>query len=252
LGGGLGAQGLELTSDGHYFVLAIVPPPDYSPSSVSTTTTRTFVQDAPGADGGPGGAPVTGTYQVVDASATLGPGTYEIRLQPSTGGVYLAQVLMLGSPVKMRFVFSTGPSSEDFAPAFPLTFRAGVCNYGQLGPAYTPASNADSAAHVEGSWIWCAGPGPIAPDGQESVVGFEFPGDGTWHALLEDASGNVARGTASGDDGTVEISEENLNLGGELSPNFAISACEPVISLGFVIPFIAEQGSILQRSPTNY
>jgi hypothetical protein len=53
------------------------------------------------------------------------------------------------------------------------------------------------ASALTGRWLTCNRPGPFG----QPALGVEFPGDGTWYALEEDANGNLARGPG----GTFEI-----------------------------------------------
>jgi hypothetical protein len=226
-----GSQGIELTKDGHYVVLG-TGPADYP--ILSTASTGAFIPlSVPAPDGG-ASIPVEGTYQVVDASASLGASAYQISFQPSTGGVYLAQVVMLGSPTKMRLISGAASTTEEFAPALPLTFRAGVCNYTQFGPQAPPfATAAEMLAGIKGTWIWCAG---TALQTANAIVGIEFPGDYTFSYLIEDDSGKVTRGTGNnagtispGDDGILNLTYGVSGSGTDFQP--VLAACES--TLGF-------------------
>lgn len=259
LGGDISVvAGIQLTSDGHYVVAHLDTglDPVSGRATPSTPSMGTLVPYAgTNKDGGPGPAVIGGTYQVVDASATLGPGAYQIQLQPSTGGTYVAQVVMLGSPTKMRFVFSTGPSSEDFAPALPMTFRTGVCSFSQFGPQVTPTSAAETAAAIKGTWLWCAGPAFDSPNGP--VVGIEFPGDGTWFNLIESDTGAVARGSGDENSGIVDVSDGTVTLAytspaGTATPvSLVFSACGPDFAPTWTMSNPADEQTIFQRSPTN-
>jgi hypothetical protein len=211
-GSGSANLALQLTSGGQFTVLEGHGIDNGDPS---TPANWTMLPGAELGDGGQGG-PVTGTYQVADASATLGPGTYQITLQASAGGSYVAQVLVLsGSPNMLRFVFSTGPSVEDFSPALPLTFRAGVCDNGPFGPDYVLPTDAEITSRITGSWFWCDGIAPGAP--VFDVIGITFPGDGTWWNLTEDSTGTISRITDGADHGALTVS------GGLIDPQPASS-----------------------------
>ncbi|HEX8790221.1 MAG TPA: hypothetical protein VF765_04665 [Polyangiaceae bacterium] len=163
------ATGIEFTADGHYYVL-----------DTDQDTTMLVRSTA------------TGTFDVQDASATLGAGTYQVVFHPIADNLFQPQVVVFDSPRKIRLVMVGTANTEDFAPALPMTFRKGVCTSVQLGPAHVFSGPDDLSAQLEGRWIWCSGPmnGFYGP-----VVGIELLADGTWYALAEDASGNVARST---------------------------------------------------------
>jgi hypothetical protein len=175
------ATGIEFTADGHYYVLDA----DQDTTMLVRTT-------------------ATGTFAVQDASATLGAGTYQVLFHPIADNLFQPQVVVFDSPRKIRFIMVGTASSEDFAPALPMTFRKGVCTSVQLGPAHVFTSPEDMSAQVQGRWIWCSGP---MNDFCGPVVGVEFLGDGTWYLLTEDASGNVARSTDPQQHGTYADSD---------------------------------------------
>jgi hypothetical protein len=174
-------MGVEFTGDGRFVLL--VSDPDYN-------LVRSTASSA------------AGTFDVVDASGTLGAGTYQARFHTSDGGVRLAQIVIFDSPRKVR-LFS--PSPGELMPAQKWQFRANVCGPA-FGPSHAFTSATDVAARIRGRWIWCSGlpwgafgaalptdGAAIMPLRNASIIGIEFPGDGTWYLLAEDESGNVVR-----------------------------------------------------------
>jgi hypothetical protein len=148
LGGGELVSALQLTADGHYVLFG--PP---TGGNAAASDVLAAIGSVEMEDGGRTGAPVTSTYQVVDASAALGTGAFQIEFQIMGGGTLIAQVLVLQNPTKIRFVYANGPSTEEFAPALPMTFRAGVCTYqdgDDFGPAVSSLSDAEIASRLEG------------------------------------------------------------------------------------------------------
>jgi hypothetical protein len=153
----------------------------------------------------------TGTFAVVDASATLGPGAYQVRFTADNGGVSLSQIVLVSSPTKLRFFT---PQATDFAPARTWQFRAGIC-----GPAFDPESTCGSDANLlsrmAGRWIWCSGqPGPplLEPDPWPQpgspYVGLEIGADSSWVALAVDTDGGLVPAPLtmfSSISGTVEL-----------------------------------------------
>ena len=148
------------------------------------------------------GASDSGTFAVVDASTSLGPGTYQVRLSAIDGGVYTTQVVVFEATHGLRF-FS--PGADDYAPALTKKFQANVCG-GPFGPIVSPASSADAVARMQGKWARCPAAtshllGPLTTHGQ----GLEFPGDGTWYTLFEDSAGNLARTTDPSEHGAFVV-----------------------------------------------
>jgi hypothetical protein len=238
--------GLALTNDGYYAVLKNGPGVE---PAVSTPNSGAFQSMS-----------LTGTYQVVDASATLGAGSYQISFQDSLGNVHLARVEMLGSPTKMRLISGTPSIAEEFAPALPLTFRAGICNYAQFGPQLAPfARAAETLEGITGTWIWCAGPRPALNDNVAPIVGVEFPGDGTFHDLVEDGAGSVERGSGSNDFGPVVVSDDGtlslIGAGGQGDTHGilpVLAACTSTLSFTWLLSGPVEQQPIFQRTTTSY
>src|SRR5581483_11586185 len=103
------ASPIEFTGDGRFFSME----QDASGSAALARST------APAS---------TGTFTVLDASAALGAGTYQVRFTAANGGVFLSQVDVFGAPARLRF-FS--PAAADFVPAQTLAYQAGVC-----GPSF--------------------------------------------------------------------------------------------------------------------
>jgi hypothetical protein len=180
-----GAAGVEFRSDGTFTLLTTLTASTSDVSLVPAT-----------------GASDSGTFVVLDASASLGPGTYQVRLSAMNGGVYTTQVVVFGATPGLRF-FS--PGADDYAPALTKKFEANVCG-GPFGPVDSPASSGDAVARMQGKWARCPVTtshmlGPLTTHGQ----GLEFPGDGTWYTLFEDSSGNLVRTTDPSEHGTFVV-----------------------------------------------
>jgi hypothetical protein len=169
------AAGITFGSDGTFTILEIS---SGSPSDLSLL---------------PGTGPsASGTFVVLDASATLGPGTYQARLSALNGGVYTSQVAVFGATARLRF-FS--PSAYDYVPALTKAYQANVCGP-PFGPVYTPTGTADALARIQGRWAACPNADTDFLTGPASAgQGVEFPGDGTWYTLVEDGTGTLVRST---------------------------------------------------------
>ena len=203
------ANGVELTSDGQYHVLGASPndslvPLDSVPSS-----------DA-GSDSEAGsGLAFDGTYDVVDGSASYGPGTYELQLHPANGGLFQGQIVVMDSPRQLQY-FAPNAGPQTLSPSAPWSPRASVCSC--VDTQAMKVSETDPAGLVAamiGRWLWC-GTEPVSSypilettnpaiwlDGP--VLGVEFANDGTWYVLHEDPSGALVRGTSPSDHGSFQI-----------------------------------------------
>ncbi len=124
----------------------------------------------------------TASYDVVDSSATLGAGTFQIRMTGSNGTVEIAQILTYQNPARIQLV----NASSTISLVRPVTFayRAGVCPDAFAGGTMAPAGT-DVRSLVAGRWIWCGGAGQ-----PEFRYGFDVPGDGTLVELDIDPTGN--------------------------------------------------------------
>jgi hypothetical protein len=210
------ATGIQFTSDGHFTVLA-------------TSTTKSLVTASSGAD--------SGTFDVVDASASLGPGTYQVRLSASNGGVYTTQVVVVGPAPTLRFF---APAANDYAPALSKRFQAGVCG-APLGPIDTPSSGADALARMQGSWVLCSSPKPDqVVEGPLPGEGLEFTADGTLYFLFENADGVLARNPSA------SVSQVSVKVAGSspaslmfTAPDGTGFALQPILgscgTLGFTV-----------------
>ncbi len=147
------------------------------------------------------GASDSGTFDVVDASSSLGPGTFQVRLSASDGGVHSAQVVVFDSTSRLRF-FS--PGASDYTHATTRRYQANVCGL-PVGPIDTPSNGDEALARMLGRWARCATPGVTSSESAFEGEGVELPGDGTWYALVESAAGDLVRATAPLDHGTVEV-----------------------------------------------
>jgi hypothetical protein len=198
------ASGIQLASDGHFTLL-----------------TGPLIPANGGAD--------TGTFEVVDASASLGPNTYQLRLAASNGGVYTTQVVVVGSEPTLRFF---APAADDYGPAQSKKFQAGVCG-APFGPVDTPSSGADALARLQGKWVLCGNSdSDISGEGPLPGEGLEFPGDGTVHFLYENAEGVLAR------DPNARLSQIAIKAGGSspalltiTAPNGSIGTLQPVLGV---------------------
>jgi hypothetical protein len=146
-------------------------------------------------------ASARGQFTVIDASATLGPGEYQVRFTADTGAVSLAQVLVLSAPSKIRFFV---PTVADYVPPQTWKFRAGVCGP-NFGPQDTCANSNDLLSAMQGRWIWCAGTpdgvfdGVVFDGGRNfPQVGFDIRSDGTWTTLEVGRDGSLVPSALSG------------------------------------------------------
>jgi hypothetical protein len=218
--GGALWRGVELTSDGHYYGLGV--------AAGDGSLVRFDSQGAPsgsssGSSGGDdSGIPVNayGTFSVVDGTATYGAGTYQLRLQPADGGLFVGQVIVTDSPLQIHY-FPTNASEQVFALALPWSPRKGVCTC--LDTSGTVVDRNDPAgltSALTGRWLWCGAqlndPQAMAegPPVGTAAIGIEFPGDGTWYALEEDSSGTLVRASGALDHGTFQfVTTASLGMG---------------------------------------
>jgi hypothetical protein len=207
----LDASAIQFTPDGHFTLLT------------SSATDATLVPL-------PGVGANSGSYAVTDASATLGAGTFQLRLTATTGEVYAAQTLVYGSPARLRLVSGNHPS--DYAHAISKAYQANVCGP-TLGTPVTPASSDALASDLTGRWARC-GIDTLSVSGQ----GIEFPGDGTFYYLVVDDSGNLVRSNDASEHGTltalspIEIQLQTSN--GTEEQHVRMDACG---SFQFYFPF---------------
>ncbi|MGH7439021.1 MAG: hypothetical protein ACRENE_25310 [Polyangiaceae bacterium] len=163
---GAASSTVEFTSDGRFFLMGGSP----------------LVRLTGPAD--------SGTFAVIDASSTLGPGTFQVRFDTGSGGAFPVQVAVLGSPSRLRF-FS--PTQNDFVPAVSLAFQAGVCGPSFVEPARC-LDEGDLLAQLQGRWLSCEGLSPFLfswPQSQPMpppFVGVEIRGS-TIGALVVDTGG---------------------------------------------------------------
>ena len=166
----------------------------------------------------PGASPADkGTFEVIDASSTLGAGTYQVRLTASDGGVHTTQVVVFSSEPRLRFF---APGASDYMHAPTKQFQANVCGP-PFGPIDTPSDGAEALARLKGRWARCPNPDTNSLFVPFEGMGLELPGDGTWYALVENSSGALVRSTATRDHGTVKVlssSPPQLQLNEVLSP----------------------------------
>jgi hypothetical protein len=180
---------IEFTSDGRFLLFT---------NATGTADSRAAV---------PGNDPLdTGTFEVVDASATLGAGTFQVRLTASDGGVHAAQVEVFPSEPRIRF-FS--PDAADYMPTPTKRYQTNICGPA-FGPIDTPSDGDAALARMQGRWARCPTPGAygLGASGLDAE-GIEFPGDGTWFALVQNASGTLERATDENLVGTVAVSGSN-------------------------------------------
>ncbi|MGA7119859.1 MAG: hypothetical protein WBY94_07175 [Polyangiaceae bacterium] len=188
----IGIDGVEFTGDGRFFLLTT----DNSDPAASMPYTYSLERGSSAAD--------TGTFEVIDASASLGPGTFQVRMTAANGSVLIEQVVLYDLPAKLRVVAQNG--FEEFSRPLPWTFRANVCGPG-FGPPHTETSAPDFMARLTGRWAWCSG-----QLGGTNSIGVEFLGDGTWYGLVEDEAGNVTRQTTGSLHGTVQVPSDPQSL----------------------------------------
>jgi hypothetical protein len=209
--------GVEFGSDGHFTLLVEAAGPSAS---------DTFL--VPGT-----GAIDSGTFAVVDASATLGAGTYQLRLSASDGGVYTTQVVVLdaGTGPRLRLF---EPTADDYARAPTANYQAGVCG-APFGPIVTPSSEEDLLSRLQGRWARCPILGSTANSSDGSIVGtspgviegLEFAGNGTWYLLVEDVAGHLVRSTNPAGSLTVSFTSSSIML--KMTDSVGVLESQPVI-----------------------
>jgi hypothetical protein len=193
----------ELTADGHYVA--------YGRQDGQLLPLAQVAAAYP-ADAGIVEPAATGTYTVVDGSATYGAGTYQLQFHPSVGGVFEGQVIVTTNPVQLVYLV-TNQNAAVFAPARTWGVRKGVCSCVNLSetPQYEDDPT-DLANAIVGKWMWCDG--PSAPADAPGGVGIEFDPGNIWYALIQDDAGNVSRSTA----GTYQIAPKGSGLGFNVGP----------------------------------
>jgi hypothetical protein len=178
---------VQFTADGHFSIWQ-------SPPSIAAEWANFITPPSDLAE--------SGLFVVVDASATLGPGTFEAQFSFPSGEVATAQVVAFTSPPRVRFF--APPNVIDYGPVVTAQYQAGVCGP-SLGPIVSLASDADMLARLQGRWAVC---GNQLSNGLLSIFeerqGIEFPGDGSWHYLVEVDGGQLVPSTAPADQGTIQ------------------------------------------------
>jgi hypothetical protein len=226
------AGAIEFTSDGHFFALG------FSPNAQDPATERLT---------GPGD---TGTLEVVDASATLGPGTYQARLTSSDGGVHVTQVILFGSPARLR-LFS--PGADDYVHAYTKKYQANICGPG-FGPVYTPTGSSDLLSHLKGRWARCPNNLTQSVLSAFGGTGLEFPGDGTWYTLVEDETGMLVRTTDPLQHGTMQPAGSYSLTFTTAGPHSQFFQAEPLVDECGGLTFISDDvypGTILNGGPVE-
>jgi hypothetical protein len=198
------ALGVELTSDGQYHLLGGAP----DSSLLALDSLPAVVVDG-GSDAGPN---FDGTYQVIDGSASYGPGTYELELRPASGGLFLGQIVVTDSPRQLQYL-EPNASPQTLSPAAPWSPTAGSCSCSQPagfaavtptecdevpGSAHPVASAADVASLLPGTWSGCDGPAfGIVPNtageqqGSLEASSVELTADGQYHLLGAGPDGSL-------------------------------------------------------------
>jgi hypothetical protein len=184
---------VELTNDGHYRGYGYDPDKNLLPLDA--------LPGDPYFEAGHASTPAsTGTFTVVDGSATYGAGTYELQLHPNDGGLFRGQVLVTDGPTQIHFL-PVNADEQILTQALPWSPRRGVCSC--VSTTETAAYETDPVAlssAIQGRWLWCGGDGPPAGN-----MGIEFAAGSTWYALSENATGTITRGNGNLDHGTFEI-----------------------------------------------
>ncbi len=204
------ANGVALTSDSQFHLLG----PSAGESLLPLDSTPDL--DAGTEAGGGAGLSASGTYDVVDGTATYGPGTYELQLHSADGSFFAGQVLVTDSPRQLRY-FEPNASPQTFSPSAPWNPPLGVCSCVDVQATkvseYDPAG---LAVAMTGRWLWCGNeavvPEPLPPGNsvppwlhEGPVMGIEFSNDGAWFVLREDVTGSLVRGIGALDQGMFQI-----------------------------------------------
>ena len=201
-----GDVGIQFTADGHFMQLTQADDGSLVPVGSPGVTMGTA--GASGSNSGGAMVSPSGTFTVVDRSATYGAGTFELHLFPDSGGIFEGEITITDSP--RAFVFQY-PNSRGlvYVPPAPWTPRANVCSACDSAPGGTPVDQDNPgalSADVMGRWIWCGGTGRNGAGGL--VMGVEFGADGTWYWLVETVDGTLSRSTDPEGSGTFMLTQE--------------------------------------------
>ena len=93
----IGIDGVEFTGDGRFFLLTTDNPKHAASMPYTYSLER-----------GSSAAEASGTFEVIDASASLGPGTLQVRMTAANGSVLIEQVVLYDLPAKLRVVAQNG------------------------------------------------------------------------------------------------------------------------------------------------
>jgi hypothetical protein len=183
-------NGVQITSDGHIESLYVdgetklANPGDFTPFSGSAGSSG-FSPESTNA------ALAMATYAIVDSSATLGAGTFQMRITGSDGSIEQAQILVWGSPDRIKLVL--GNESVTLVRAVSFQYRAGVCSPAFSGGTAMQQGGSPFAGLSAGRWIWCGGEGIPA-----FSYGFDMQDDGGALQLGIDWSGNFVAADGGG------------------------------------------------------
>jgi hypothetical protein len=184
---GCTSLGVEFTSDGHFAALTFAQDGAHNAQLVNA--------DVP--DGGYQGPSTLGTFVVVDASATLGAGTFQLRVTAPDGTVEVQQIEVFGPPTRIRLSGGTGGIS-DYVKPMTYAYQAGTCGV-TPGTCYSFKSAADVLSRLTGRWALCTG-----VPGYTGALGLEIHSDGTWVGLTEDIDGQLVASSLPQSQGTLQ------------------------------------------------
>jgi hypothetical protein len=188
--------GVEFTSDGHFAARTYAQDGAHNAQLVGADTP----------DGGYQGPSTVGTFVVVDASSTLGAGTFQLRVTAADGTVEVQQIEVFGPPTRIRLSGGTGGIS-DYVKPMTYAYQAGTCGV-TPGTCYSFKSAADVLNRVTGRWALCTGvPGPLG------ALGLEIHSDGTWVGLTEDIDGQLVASSLPQSQGTLQVTAARASDG---------------------------------------
>jgi hypothetical protein len=176
-------DGVEITSDGHIDSLNVDGETKLANQSDFTAYFGSSSQS--GYDPESKNVPFAmASYVIVDASATLGAGTYQMRITGADGSIEQAQILVYSGPDRIKLVLDN--QSVTLVRAVSFRYRAGICSPGFAGGRPVTAGAFPLAGLAPGRWIWCGG------EGEPTFgYGFDEQDDGTAVELDVDSTGNL-------------------------------------------------------------
>jgi hypothetical protein len=201
-------DGIEITTDGHINSLNI----DGETKLANPSDFTAYY----GAAGSTGYNPewknaqfASVSYVIVDASATLGAGTFQMRITGADGSIEQAQILVYSGPDRIKLVLDN--QSVTLVRAVSFQYRAGICSSAFTGGTVLPPDAFPLKGLAPGRWIWCGGEGSPT-----FGYGFDLADDGTAGEIDVDSTGSLVPLALDG--GTLVPYFSNFDAGAFLNP----------------------------------